>query len=318
MGAVGCGSYRDFKHRPTPRLTVASTATVRDLASRAGLEIVESSYSRASLRRDSHVVMLFPEPGGQAYVNGRPIEIPGGGYIKSNGNEVRFPPSLIDAIASALPRPRPPRPIAVKPEPKPKPKPRPVKLGRVVIDPGHGGTDPGTDVAVRLYGIQLYEKSVNLSIALAVADMLKRRGAEVHMTRVNDTFVSLDHRVAMANRLKPKLFVSIHANSLSQTSQRGFMILRPAAASADSLAAAAAVERRLKAIGLDGEVRKDVRGLRVLRNTTCPAILVETAYLSNRYDARILADPRSRAKIATAIADAVTEFLKKRAPAWRR
>ena len=186
-----------------------------------------------------------------------------------------------------------------------------------MIDAGHGGPDVGTDAAVRLYGVQLYEKTANLAIARAVANTLRLRGAEVRMTRDTDAAVSLDSRVYMANHLKPKLFVSIHANSLGQTSRRGFLVLRPAAASADSLAAAATVERHLAAIGMDGEVRKDVRGLRVLRKTTCPAILVETAYLSNRYDARMLATSQGRTRIATAIADAVTEFLAKRATAAR-
>jgi len=320
MGTGGCGSYESFSARPTPRPPVARTATVRDLVTRVGMTVIDSSHTGASLRRGSHVVMLFPGPGGKAYLDGKPIEIPGGGTIEAHGSELRFPHALVDAIAAALPRPTPPRPIAITPEHGPKPgvKPLPVKLGRVIIDPGHGGNDPGTDAAVRLYGMQLYEKSVNLAISLAVADMLKRRGVEVRMTRDSDRAVSLDQRVHLANSLKPKLFISIHANSMPQTSRRGFMILRPAVASADSLAAASTVERRLRAIGLGGEVRADTRGLRVLKKTTCPAILVETAYLSNRYDAQLLANPKSRTKIATAIADGITEFLKKRASSPRR
>ena len=319
-GSIGCADFHYAPYDPAPLSQVAKTATVLDLASRVGLVIVESAPHRATLRRGDDVVMLFSEPGGQAYVNGRPIDVPGGGHITVGPKSVRFPPALIGAIASAMPKPRPvapPRPPA-RPAVRTRPQPRPLGLGRVVIDAGHGGVDVGTDAAVRLYGIRLYEKTVNLSIARAVANMLRLRGADVHMTRDNDAAVSLDSRVYMANHLKPKLFMSIHANSLGQTSRRGFMVLRPAAASADSLAAAATVERHLAAIGMDGEVRKDVRGLRVLRKTTCPAILVETAYLSNRADARMLATSQGRTRIATALANAVTEFLTKRARSGHR
>ncbi len=320
-GSTGCADI-DFHAVPrsvTLRPEPVKTATALDLASRVGLVIVESSPHRATLRRGDNVVMLFAEPGGQAYVNGRPIDVPGGGHIVVGPKSVRFPPSLIGAIASAMPKPErvaysPP----VSPKPRSRPKPPPLGLGRVVIDAGHGGRDVGTDAAVRLYGIRLYEKTVNLLISRAVANMLRLRGAEVHMTRDDDAYVSLDSRVYMANHLKPKLFVSIHANSFGQTSKRGFLILRPAAASADSLEAAATAERHLAATGMEGNVRKDVRGLRVLRKTTCPAILVETGYLSNRADARMLATTQGRTRIATAIVDAVTEFLTKRARSRRR
>jgi len=319
--AVQTGCVQVRTKNPAPLSVTPQRAGLRDLSSELGLVIVESSRARATLRRGADTVMLFAGPGGRAYINGQPLNVPDGGRILAGKTSVHFPPALIDAIADALPR-RAPKPTPSAPrarQPKPKPlKTWPVKLGRVLIDAGHGGHDPGTDVAVRLHAIRLYEKDVNLPVAHAVAKMLKRRGADVHMTRTTDTTVSLERRVSMANRLRPKLLVSIHANSIDDTSMRGFMIIRPAVASADSLDAAATVERHLVKIGLDGEVRKDVRGLRVLRKTTCPAVLIEMGYLSNVYDARMLADSRWRGKIATAIADAVTEFLKKRVASRRR
>ena len=316
---VGCVRVKIDKP-PPPRVTT-KRAAVRDLASQLGLKIVESSSARATLRRGANTVMLFADPGGRAYINGKPVIVPDGGRIVAGKTSMHFPPALIDAIAFALPKDptKPPKPKGQTHRKKTTPpNPRPVKLGRVLIDAGHGGNDVGTDVALRLYGIRLYEKDVNLPVALAVARMLKSRGADVHMTRTRDITVSLDDRVNAANRLRPKLFVSIHANSMAQRSMRGFLLLRPAVASADSLDAAAIVERHLVKIGLSGEVRKDVRGLRVLRKTKCPAILIEMGYLSNRYDARMLADPHWRGKIATAIADAVTEYLKKRVTRARR
>ena len=320
LAQVGCGPVNTQRRIAPPAAT--GGATVADLASQLALEIVDSSPTRASLRRGGDTIMLFAEPGGRVYVNGRPVDVPGAGLIESGRKSVHFTPALINAIAAALPdRPTHPKPGPLRVARRKKtipPGPETPKLGRVVIDAGHGGNDVGTDAAVRLYGIRLYEKTVNLSVALAVAKLMRLRGAEVHMTRTSDTSVSLDARVDMANRLKPKLFVSIHANSMPRTSMRGFLILRPSVASADSLAAAATIERHLVRIGLGGEVRKDVRDLRVLRKTTCPAVLVEMSYLSNRYDAQMLANSHSRAKIAVAIADAITEYLKKRPTRRRR
>ena len=90
-------------------------------------------------------------------------------------------------------------------------KTRPV----VVIDPGHGGIDPGT---VAAQGIT--EKAVTLSVATLVRDLLMQNGRyEVHLTRQADTFVSLDQRVKVSRQLQADLFVSIHADALAEKDQ---------------------------------------------------------------------------------------------------
>ena len=80
----------------------------------------------------------------------------------------------------------------------------------VIIDPGHGGQDPGT---IGIGGIQ--EKNVVLPISLEVAEELRKQGIEVRMTRDRDYFISLQGRTDMANKVDADLFVSIHANAIN-------------------------------------------------------------------------------------------------------
>ncbi|WP_263350386.1 N-acetylmuramoyl-L-alanine amidase [Acidicapsa acidisoli] len=92
-----------------------------------------------------------------------------------------------------------------------------LKVGRIVIDPGHGGHDSGT---LGPGGIQ--EKDVVLDVALRVGKLLhKRLGAEIVYTRDDDTFIPLETRTAIANKAQADLFLSIHANSSPEPSARG-------------------------------------------------------------------------------------------------
>lgn len=93
----------------------------------------------------------------------------------------------------------------------------------VMVDPGHGGKDPGA-VGRRL---NLLEKDVALDVSQRVARMLRERGVEVRMTRTTDVFIELDDRVAMANRARPDLFVSIHADAAERSSVHGSTVFYP-------------------------------------------------------------------------------------------
>ena len=87
---------------------------------------------------------------------------------------------------------------------------------KVVIDPGHGGKDPG---AVGLNGLR--EKTVNLGIGIALRDILQFRGANVVMTRQDDTFIELEERAAICNREQGDVYISIHANASTNRSTTG-------------------------------------------------------------------------------------------------
>ena len=83
-----------------------------------------------------------------------------------------------------------------------------LKVSRIVIDPGHGGKDPG---AIGPHGVK--EKTVTLGIAKRLAQRLRKEGFKVYLTRSRDVFVPLEERTAFANRKKADLFISIHANA---------------------------------------------------------------------------------------------------------
>ena len=98
-----------------------------------------------------------------------------------------------------------------------------LKIGRIVIDAGHGGHDSGT---VGPGGIE--EKEVVLDVALRLGKLLRQRlGADVIFTRDNDTFIPLETRTAIANKAQADLFLSIHANSSPDSSARGSGNLLP-------------------------------------------------------------------------------------------
>lgn len=291
------------------------TLTTYDLALQLNLEILESSSTGVTLQRGLNVVTIYPDPDAQVYVNGKMLSDTGS--IIAVGDLLHFSSRLAEQIRLALPK-RPAGTDVITDRRKPTQKIKPPrrkrgKLGRVVIDPGHGGRDPGTTAAKRLYGINLYERTVNLSVSLMVAEMLKKQGVSVIMTRRKNRAVSLDRRVYIANRRRPALFVSIHANSCPNASVRGFMVLVAGNASKRSVSAARSISKQLSATGLPscGGVRRDTRGIRVLRKTTCPAVLVEMAFLSNRRDAKLLNNSKWQKRIAKAITKGIVRFLKK-------
>ncbi|MFD0694116.1 N-acetylmuramoyl-L-alanine amidase [Paenibacillus sp. GCM10027628] len=182
---------------------------------------------------------------------------------------------------------------------------------KVVIDPGHGGMDSG---AVGING--LYEKDVNLDIALKLRDELVRRGYDVFMTRTDDRFWSLAERVEMTNSQKADLFVSIHANSHSSSAANGSMVLYYDDAypqedypASDTMKLLTPYSKDLAQHVLDSLVSAagtTNQGLvpsavYVARMGTIPSILVETAFLSNPGDAAQLATDAVRTNMAIGI-----------------
>jgi N-acetylmuramoyl-L-alanine amidase len=241
------------------------------------------------------------------------------------------------AIASAVAAPPAPPPSAIVPGPRPK----------IVLDPGHGGSDPGAEgVAV--------EKHVTLDIALRVARLLEERlGAEVVLTRTRDVTLPLAARTARANREGADLFVSIHANAsrsrrlhgietyvLNNTHDRATMRLarmengldliaprrdRPdlryilsdlvqVGKMDESVALATAVQRGL--VGRLAARYPDVADLGVKRGpfyvlvgAYMPCVLVETSFLTHPAEGRRLASADYRDAVAEGIEAGIARFL---------
>ncbi|HEX4667265.1 MAG TPA: N-acetylmuramoyl-L-alanine amidase [Chthoniobacterales bacterium] len=170
----------------------------------------------------------------------------------------------------------------------------------VVVDPGHGGKDSG---AWRRHGPP--EKVVALDVALRVDRKLRESQLRTVLTRANDTFIPLDDRVALGNREKNSIFVSIHFND---SRRRGVEGVETYYHSPYAYDLAAAIERNLSTI--PGTVNRGIHtaGFRVLRNAQYPSVLVECGYLSNRSDAREAADATYREKLADKIAEAIVDY----------
>jgi len=232
--------------------------------------------------------------------------------------------------------------------PEPPPDDRGDTRPLVVIDPGHGGIDPGASGARGET-----EKDIVLAIGLALRDRLARSGrVRVAMTREDDRFVSLGERVKFARAREARLFVSLHADSLAgEPDVRGASVYTLSDRATDALAARAAEkENRADLIaGLDADeeakggiepilldlARRETRafgqlaarqtvtalgnrthktplrgaGFRVLRAPDMPSILIELGYLSNPQDLRALVDGNDQKSLAETLAHALESFV---------
>lgn len=207
-------------------------------------------------------------------------------------------------IAVRVPAPKIPKPSISSPGSVAS---KPVKAGAqvVVIDPGHGGADPG---AVGIGGLQ--EKRIVLDVSTQVSNLLRRRGINAVMTRTGDQEVDLPPRVAKAEGLRAKVFVSIHSNaiSLSRPDINGLETYYYAS----GYPLASAIHKSI----LQGAPVSD-RGIRqarfyVLRKTSMPAVLVELGYVTGSTDAARLNTAAHRQKLAAAIAQGIANYLQGR------
>ena len=222
---------------------------------------------------------------------------------------------------------------------------RPTQIKKVVIDPGHGGNDPG---AIGKNGLR--EKDVNLDIAKRLAGELRAQGVEVIMTRTSDNFIALPVRASIANNSGADLFVSIHSNANRVRSLNGFETYYVSTTVSDSQRAQdsaksailnvdsqcfASNSADLKAIvwdmiytnsraesielgrcisrsmdnNMDAKIlgNKEARFL-VLREVRMPAVLIEVGFVSNAEEEKLLRDGSYRQRLAETISDGVFDY----------
>jgi N-acetylmuramoyl-L-alanine amidase len=216
-------------------------------------------------------------------------------------------------------------------------------ISRIVIDPGHGGYDPGAQVR------GLNEAELVLDVALRLEQLLTREpGVAVVLTRRTNAYVSLEQRTAIANRAAADLFLSIHANASANASVRGFETYFLNFAPNPEAEAIAARENAgssktmgslpdiVKAIALNNKIdesrdfasmlqqsmhtqlRKVDRTARnlgvkqapfmVLVGATMPSALVEVSFLTHRQDATLLRTTNYRQQIAEALAGGILKY----------
>ncbi len=169
----------------------------------------------------------------------------------------------------------------------------------VVVDAGHGGKDSG---AYRRYGPP--EKMVALDVAQRLEKKLRESQIKTVMVRNSDVFIPLNDRVAIENKEKNAVFVSIHFNDSRTRRAKGFETYYHSGASVDL---ANRIQQKLMTIPNSSNGGVHTANFRVLRLASCPAVLVECGYLSNRAEANEARDWEYRELLADRIAEAIVE-----------
>lgn len=253
--------------------------------------------------------------------------------------------AIRERIEPATPEPVPPARdlTAERPHVK-KPVPTIGKIRRIVVDPGHGGHDPG---AIGATGTR--EKDVVLSIGLRLAKLLREElGLDVVMTRSTDVFLELQERTALANQVGADLFISVHANAAPNRASSGIETYYLSLAKTEKAAQLAAKENgtslekvsMLQAVLFDlmanykindsahlaEVIQKDLHrrvdsrwpvkslGVKqgpfyVLVGANMPSVLIETAFLSNEKEEQRLQDPQYLDATAEGIMEGVRTYM---------
>lgn len=187
----------------------------------------------------------------------------------------------------------------------------------IVLDPGHGGEDPGFVTS------EVLEKDLNLELALALAGRLRAAGASVHLTRDTDRdYVlpralrqgktrkqsDLDARIRLINEARPDIVLSIHANGTRNTNYGGPEVFY-LPSSPGSQALAMAIQEELRRVpGVQKRLPKP-GDYYLLRQLSVPVVIIEVGYLTNREERQMLLNPRHRQALVFAISEGVKKFL---------
>ncbi len=254
--------------------------------------------------------------------------------------------------AADAPRPLPTPEVAPTPVP-PVASPRPpARSGKriVVVDPGHGGKDPGA------VANKIREKDLNLTVSRMLVARLKELGIDARLTRDTDVYLTLRRRTEIANTMNADLFVSIHGNALppgrSATGMEIYLMALPTDKDAMELArfenrelaedngdtAKAADKRTQMLLAILGNMQQNAKinestgfaeylfnagksgGLKmrrvaqapfyVLRGAAMPSVLIELGFLTDKQEAKLLSDGSYQRKMAEALARGIQEYLK--------
>lgn len=173
----------------------------------------------------------------------------------------------------------------------------------IVLDPGHGGHDPG---AVGPTGLR--EADVVLDVARRARLLFDAGGHDCRLTRDADAYVTLETRADFANRLGADLFVSIHCNAAESRDAHGTETWYYEGSDVGEQIATLTQSHLLQRCGRRDRGIKATRSFSVLRRTRMPAVLVELAFISNRGEEYRLRHEGFRSLAAVAVYDAVNEW----------
>ncbi len=364
-GDVSFSSEQPNKH--TVKALFPNTVLKRNITQRVKDDFVRS-FSLIQRGKDVELKVILAKQGKQwalqeeggklvlsVAAQALPAEAPVISAVSEEAEELDLEePQLVPSvIAEAKESPAEPK-VVLKPAPVPvMTDASPILKGprkmRIMIDPGHGGKDPG---AVRRKSLK--EKDINLTVAKHLYDYLKKQGFEVKMTRDNDSFVTLAGRSKMANEFKADLFVSIHTNAAKRTAAHGFEVYFRSDKATDKEAAEVAsfenealqyeethynfVDMLLQSLAKNeymnesskaaGHVRNYVykepgigiavsqnnsirqANFYVLKGVQSPAILVEMGYISSPKDILRLNNKSAQKKMAVGIGKGILSYAK--------
>ena len=304
-----------------------------------GLDYKYDSFARvAVIQKGSNRIVIRPE-GERALVNGEMVKIDRPAVLSAGA--LFIPLSFVKNNLSAVIGYIPPAKVQAERE-----GPKRFTIKAIVLDPGHGGNDPGA-IGRRSHS---KEKDLTLQLARKLEAILQDAGIKVIMTRDSDIFIPLPRRSEIANKSGADFFVSVHINASRSRSLRGFECYYLSNATDDNARALEAfenttlkmdeaasaehsklldktlwdmtlTENRLESAGLANSICDSIdaslaignRGVRtarfyVLKHTNIPAVLVEAGYVSNKYEELKLKDPEFLNRIAESVAQGILKY----------
>ena len=290
---------------------------VQDIATRYGLKAAWVTSGRVMQLVDAHgqARLKFEDRKRDFYLDGVRIFL--GEITVFNRGSLHV--SKIDVIKTIAP--------LLRPADHANQLPGPPKL--IVLDPGHGGNDPGNQNP----RLKLNEKDMTLDVVVRLKKVLETRGYQVLLTRTDDRKIDLEARADIANRAKADLFLCIHFNAVPPTDAGRVTGTETYVMTPQFQVSAGGEKDKLTDLALPGnrqdfgnvvlgyhlhrrllaELKTSDRGFKraryvVLRFVECPAGYIEAAYLSNDAEARRVATPEYRQQIAQAIANGVDDY----------
>jgi N-acetylmuramoyl-L-alanine amidase len=191
------------------------------------------------------------------------------------------------------------------------------RFGKVIlIDPGHGGIDGGTNIPEE----GIFEKDINLKVALLLRENLVGKGLRVELTREEDQELGhlvqedfsrhrrdLTARVRIAHRIKPNVFISIHVNFARDRRESGGIVYYQKNM-LQSRICAHFLQQELRALQPHSRQKALPGNYFILRNSRVPAILVELGYISNSIDKELLIHEEYQKEIAAALAKGLNAY----------
>ena len=305
-----------------------------------GLDYKYDIFARTAVVRSGATKIVVRAEGENALINGKMVKLDR--PVTLSGNVLLVPVSFVrnnlrGVIGRAARRAEAPSAME---------GPKRFTIKTIVLDPGHGGNDPG---AIGRRG-RSREKDLTLELAEKLRNTLREADIKVIMTRDSDVFIPLSGRSEIANKSGADLFVSVHINASRVRSMRGFECYYLSNATDDNARALEALENgpvrvddtasaehsrlldktlwdmtltenRLESAELAGYICNSIdenfaigdRGVRtarfyVLKHTNIPAVLVEAGYISNKYEELKLKDPEFLDRIAESVAEGILKF----------